>query len=284
MDEEVKKPLPILNPEHAYREYVPELPAGERFAQHHIKVRRSDLSRYVLIPGSHLRGRLIAEQLDDCRVVSATRGYYLYSGTYKGLHLTVCSTGMGGPAAAIAMEELGAMGCDTFLRVGSAGAIARNLGVGDIAVATACVRGGGTANQYLPAHFPAVGHYDVVSAMVEAGRAIGAPLHVGLCATGDAFYGPAGEAEKVTMKNAGVLAIEMEADTLMVVGQCHGWRVGAGFVLDGGEAKEVGESSSETMAIADHATHRTFRQGEMDLIRLSLEAMILIAQRDTGRA
>jgi uridine phosphorylase len=274
--------MPILNPEHAYREFVPDLPEGQRFPQHHIKVLPSDLSRYVLIPGSHLRGRLIAEQLEECRVISATRGYYLYAGTYKGLRLTVCSTGMGGPAAAIAMEELGAMGCDTFLRVGSAGAVGAHLGVGDIAVATACVRSGGTSNQYLPPHFPAVAHYDVTSALVETARALGTEVHVGVCLTGDAFYGPENEAEQQALHRAGVLAIEMEADTLMVVGQCRGWRVGAGFVLDGGEAKEVGESSSADLVIADHATNRTFKQGEMDLIRLSLEAMVRVAERDAA--
>jgi uridine phosphorylase len=281
VDEEVN-PVPILNPEHAYREYLPAVPEGERFSQHHIKVRQADLSRYILIPGSHLRGRLIAEQLDDCRVVSATRGYYLYTGLYQGVRLTVCSTGMGGPAAAIAMEELGAMGCDTFVRVGSAGAVQPGLGVGDIAVATGCVRGGGTGNRYLPPEFPAVPDFALTAALVEAGRAMGARVHTGVCATGDAFYAPDPEAESDLLRQAGVLAIEMEADTLFLVGQYRGWRVAAGFALDGGEAREVGESSAEKMAIADHATHKTFKEGEMALIRMALEAMKTVAARDAA--
>jgi uridine phosphorylase len=279
MDEEVTA-LPITNAEHAYREFVPPLPEGEHFTQHHIKVRPADLSRYVLIPGSHLRGRLIAEQLADCRVVSATRGYYLYTGVYEGVRMTVCSTGMGGPAAAIALEELGALGCDTFIRVGSAGAVAPQLGVGDIAVATGCVRGGGTANRYLPPEFPAVPDFNVTAALAAAGRSMGAPVHVGLCATGDAFYAPDPEAESALHRHAGVLAIEMEADTLFIVGQYRGFRVGAAFVLDGGEAKEVGESSSEKLAIADHATHAAFKAGERVLIDMSLQAMKRIAESD----
>lgn len=279
MDEEVTD-LPIANAEHAYREYVPPLPVGERFSEHHIKVRREDLSRYVLIPGSHLRGRLIAGRLDDCRVVSATRGYYLYTGTYDGIRMTVCSTGMGGPAAAIALEELGNLGCDTFIRVGSAGAVAPHLGVGDIAVATGCVRSGGTASRYLPPEFPAVGSFAVTAALVEAGRELGAPVHTGLCATGDAFYAPDPEAESSLFKKAGVLAIEMEADTLFVVGQYRGFRVGAAFVLDGGEAREVGDSGSDKLAIADHATHTAFKEGEHQLIEMSLRAMKRIAESD----
>ncbi|HYF76903.1 MAG TPA: nucleoside phosphorylase [Symbiobacteriaceae bacterium] len=272
--------MPLINPEHAYAEFVPALGPGEGFSEHHIKVRREDLSRYVLIPGSHLRGRLIAEQMAECRVVSATRGYYIYTGYYQGQRLTVCSTGMGGPAAAIAMEELGAMGCDTFLRVGSAGAVAPGLGVGDIAIATGCVRGGGTANRYLPLSFPAVPDFGLTAALAEAGRAAAGTVHLGVCATGDAFYAPDPEAESALLRQAGVLAIEMEADTLFVVAQYRGWRAAAAFVLDGGEAREVGESSSEHMAIADHATHRTFKEGEMALIHMSLTALAGLAAKE----
>jgi len=272
--------VPILNPEHAYREYLPALPEGERFAQHHIKVRPEDLSRYVLIPGSHLRGRLIAEQLDDCRVVSTTRQYYIYTGFTEGLRVTVCSTGMGGPAAAIALEELGAMGCDTFIRVGSAGAISPRLGVGDLLVATGCVRGGGTANRYLPLEFPAVPDFALTEALASAAHEAGTPVRLGVCASGDAFYGPDGEAESARLRRAGVLAIEMEADTLFILSQFRGWRAAGCFVLDGGEAKAVGESSAEALAIANHATHPLFKAGEAALIRLALGAMRRIAAAD----
>lgn len=264
----------------AYTEYVPALPEGERFSQHHIKVRAADLSRYVLIPGSHLRGRRIAEQLNDCALVSATRGYYIYTGFTEGVRVTVCSTGMGGPVAAIAMEELGAMGCDTFIRVGSAGAISPRLGVGDLVVATGSVRGGGTGSRYLPVEYPAVPDFTLTAAMVEAARALGTPVQTGLCATGDAFYAPDPEAENRLMKQAGVLAIEMEADALFLVGQYRGWRVAGGFVLDGGEAKAVGESSAEALVIADHATHRTFQEGEAALIQLSLAALRSVARQE----
>lgn len=275
--------MTIRNPQNAYSEYVSPLPEGQRFPEHHIKVLPGQLSRYVLIPGSHLRGRRIAEELDDCEVVSATRGYYIYTGYTGGLRVTVCSTGMGGPAAAIAMEELGRMGCDTFIRVGSAGAVAPHLGVGDIAIATGCVRGGGTGARYLPPEFPAVPNFDLTAAMVEAGRRLGAPVHTGVCATGDAFYGPDPEAESARLQQAGVLAIEMEADTLFIVGQYRRFRVAAGFALDGGQAREVGESSSVHQAIADHATHQTFQQGEAALIHLSLEALRIIAEQDQRR-
>lgn len=275
--------MPIQKPaDFAYKEYVPTLGEGESFSQHHIKVRKADLPRYVLIPGSHLRGRRIAEQLDACELVSATRGYYIYTGYHQGVRLSVCSTGMGGPAAAIAMEELGAMGCDTFLRVGSAGAVSPRLGVGDIVVATGSVRGGGTGRAYLPPEFPAVPDFGITEALVASARKLNIPVHTGVCAASDAFYAPGGESDLQRLRQAGVLALEMEADTLFIVAQYRGWRAAAAFVLDGGEARDVGQSSSERQQIADHATHQVFREGEAALIRLSLAAMVRVAHSDAG--
>ena len=270
--------MSLANPEHAYRELVPTLAPGERFEQHHLKVRRSDLSRFVLLPGSHLRGRLLAELLDDARVVSATRGYYLYSGTHQGVPLSVCSTGMGGPAAAIALEELGALGCDTFLRVGSAGAVAPHLGVGDVVVASECLRGGGTGLCYAPREVPALADTALTAALAEAAHALGPSVHVGLCASSDAFYAPGADAAMERLREAGVLALEMEAETLFVVARVRGWRMAAGMVLDGGDAREVGESSSDRLVIADHATHRSFREGEALLMRACIDALCAVAR------
>lgn len=274
--------MPIQNPEHAYKEYVPALQEGERFTEHHIKVRKADISRYVFIPGSHLRGRRIAEMLDDARVVSATRGYYLYSGTYQGVFLTVCSTGMGGPATAIAMEELGRLGADTFIRVGSAGAVQDRMGVGDIAIATATVREGGTSHAYLAANFPASANFALTRAMVEAAERAGTKAEAGVCAAGDAFYSPDDPRTWEAWRKAGVLAIEMESDTAFILAHYHGWRAGAAFVLDGGQAKDILESSAADRAIAHHGRNPDFLRGEEALIRLCLEAMVAVARADRG--
>lgn len=272
--------MPILNAEHAYKEYTVDLKPGESFSEHHIKVRREDLSRYVLVPGSHLRGRRIAERLDNCRVVGATRGYYVYSGTYKGHFLSVCSTGMGGPQAAIAFEELGHLGADTFVRVGSAGAIQPDLGVGDIAVATATLRLGGTSFNYLPAPYPAISDFGLTGDMVSAAGDLGIAVRAGVCAAGDAFYAPRLEGDMALMRKAGVVAVEMETDTLFILGLYNRWRCAAGFVLDGGEAKKIDTSSSSSLEIASHSANSLFLKGEDDLITVALEAMVRCAQRD----
>lgn len=272
--------MPIQNPEHAYREYMVNLLEGERFTQHHIKVRNADLSRYVFIPGSHLRGRLIAERMEECRVIGATRGYYLYSGYYQGIFMSVCSTGMGGPVVAIAMEELSRMGADTFIRIGSAGAIQDRFGVGDIAVATATYRGGRTADSFLPPAFPAAADFGLTRAIVEAAEQRQIQVHTGVCAASDAFYAPADPAAWAQLKNAGVLAIEMESDTQFILGHYRGWRCAAGFVLDGGAAKKIEESSSDSLTIAHHGTNREFLRGEGDLITVCMDGMAEVARRD----
>lgn len=275
--------MTLQNAEYAYREYVPPLADGEQFLTHHIKARPEDISRYCFVPGSHLRGRRIAERLTDCRVVSATRGYYIYSGYADGVFLTVCSTGMGGPATAIAMEELGRLGADTFIRVGSAGTLQEHLGVGDIVISTGVCRLGGTAGRYLPQWFPAVPNFELTDDLRQAAAARNVPVHMGVTSAHDAFYGQRDPDERAMLRDAGLMAIEMEADAQFIVGQVRGWRCAAAFVLDGGQGRKIGQTSAPGMNIANHADHPGFVQGEADLIQISIDAMVRCAKRDAVR-
>lgn len=256
-------------PELAYREFAPPLGIGESFSQHHIKARAADVARYVLMPGSHSRGRLIAERLEHAQLVAATRGYYVYTGVYHDTRLTVCSTGMGGPAVAIAMEELGRLGADTFIRVGSCGGWQPFLRVGDVVVATATARYGGTTRWYMPIEFPAVADHAVTHALIEAGHRLRIPLHHGICAARDAFYVDWDPAVRDRLERAGVLVSEMEADTVFVVGSTRGWRCGAAFVV----------ASS-----ADHAVTRADGQASLDSGERTLVDVALEAVADLGSA
>jgi len=275
--------MTIKNGEHAYKEFMVELKPGESFTQHHIKVRQEDISRYMFIPGSHLRGRRIAERLENCRLVSTTRGYYVYTGEYKGVTMSICSTGMGGPVVAIAMEELGNLGVDTFIRVGSAGAVQDDLGVGDIALATATYREGGTSYNYLPAAFPAVADFYLTHDMADAARDLGIEINLGVCTAGDAFYGPKDAERAALLRKAGVVAMEMESDTEFIVGAYRNFRCAAGFVLDGGNKKKIKKSSAAGMEIANHATNEDFLKGEDDLITVALEGMLRCVRRDAAK-
>jgi uridine phosphorylase len=249
------------------------------FTQHHIKARNEDIAGYCFIPGDHVRGKKIAARLEVARLVADTRGYFVYTGTYKGVRVTVCSTGMGGPQVAIAMEELGNMGVHTFVRLGSAGGLDSRTGVGDIVIATGSYRGGGTGDEYLPKAFPAVADFEVTRALVDAAIDAGAKILCGPVAATDAFYSPQNEANVAVFKRGRALCVEMESDTEFIVGACRGFRCGAAFVLDNGPATKQVAVKSGQMDIAHHGKDPAFVAGEERLIELGLEAVRKLAQR-----
>lgn len=235
----------------------------------HIKCSPDDISRYVFCPGDHARAKKIADHLDDAFLVTDSRGYAVYSGTYRDVFMTVCGTGMGGPTVAIALEELAHMGSDTFIRVGSCGVFQEGQGPGDAIIATGTYRAGGTANAYLPLAFPAVPTYEALRALVRAAEALQIPYTAGVGAAGDAFYAPRDETYGQMLRNAGVVSIEMESDTLFILGAHRRWRTGAIYASDGAPG-----------VIKPQWGEEDFRKGEQNVIRIALEAMFDLAQQD----
>jgi uridine phosphorylase len=183
--------------------------------------------------------------------------------------MTVCGTGMGGPTVAIALEELGHMGADTFIRVGSCGVLQEGQMPGDVIIASGTVRAGGTSKAYLPEIFPAVPTFQILRALVEAAEALQIPHSVGVGLAGDAFYGPREPAARQWQMASGIVSLEMESDTLFVVGALRGWRTGAIFTSDGAPS-EVKPAWGE----------EAFRRGEQQAIEIALEAMYAVAKKD----
>jgi uridine phosphorylase len=235
----------------------------------HIQCDPEEISRYVFCPGDHARAKKIADHFVSSHLVSESRGYAVYSGTYEGIPMTACGTGMGGPTVAIALEELAHMGADTFIRVGSCGVFQEGQMPGDVIIASGTVRGGGTANAYLPQIFPAVPTYSVLSALVQAAQELNLQHTVGVGIAGDAFYGPRDPKSRQTLIEAGLVSVEMESDTLFILGLYRRWRTGALFASDG----TPGEVKPEWGVAA-------FRQGEENAVRIALEAMRRIAVED----
>lgn len=237
----------------------------------HIKCDPDEISRYIFCPGDQARARRIADQMENAYLVTDSRGYAVYSGTYKDVFMTVCGTGMGGSTVAIALEELAHMGADTFIRVGSCGVFQEGQMPGDVIIASGSIRLGGTANGYLPPQYPAVPTFAVLRALVEAAESADIPYTVGVGAAGDGFYSPRDPQVGEMIKNAGVVSVEMESDTLFIVGAYRGWRTGALYSSDGapGEIKpEWGEEA--------------FHRGELNAINIGLEAMLSIATADSA--
>ena len=225
--------------------------------QYHILCRPGDVGRYCLLPGDPARCEKIASYFDHPVKVAENREFVTYSGTLLGEPVSVTSTGIGGPSAAIAMEELAAIGADTFLRIGTCGGIDMSVQSGDIVIASGAIRQEGTSREYAPIEFPAVPNYEVLSALTRAATASGHRFHVGIVQCKDSFYGqhapermPISEtllAKWNAWKRLGVLASEMESAALFVVASSLGVRCGSAFhVVWNQERKSAGWDESDS--------------------------------------
>ena len=207
--------------------------------QFHIRCKEGDVGRYVFLPGDPGRCEAIAAHFDNPVHIGMNREYNIYTGTLLGQKVSVCSTGIGGPSAAIAMEELAAIGADTFIRVGTCGGIDLDVQPGDVVVATGAVRFEHTSLEYAPIEFPSVADFTVTAALKAASEELGYRTHVGVVQCKDSFYGQhAPEKSPVSWellqkweswKRLGVKASEMESAALFVVAAALGVRCGSCF-------------------------------------------------------
>ncbi len=235
----------------------------------HLPCNPKDIARYVFCPGDQRRAKKVADHFDNPYLVVENRGYVVYSGQYEGFFMTTIGTGMGGPAVAIALEELARMGADTFIRVGSCGVFQDYQRPGDVIISSGTVREGGTANAYLPLHFPAVPTFSLLHALVLAAGQLNIPVTIGVGVASDAFYHPQGETLRALYKKTGMVYIEMESDTLFILGQYHGWRSAAILISDGTPTEIKPEWGMEN-----------YKQGEEHAIHIALHAMKDVAQKD----
>ncbi len=207
--------------------------------QFHIHCKPGDVGRYVFLPGDPGRCEAIAALFENPIHVGMNREYNVYTGYLMGEKVSVCSTGIGGPSAAIAMEELAALGADTFIRIGTCGGIDLEVLPGDVVVATGAIRYEHTSLEYAPIEFPAVPNFDVAAALKAAADTLGFCVHMGVVQCKDSFYGQhSPEKSPVSYdllqkweswKRLGVKASEMESAALFVVASALGVRCGSCF-------------------------------------------------------
>lgn len=235
--------------------------------QYHIQVGKGDVGRYVILPGDPKRCEKIASYLDDVKLIADSREYVTYTGTLEGEKVSVTSTGIGGPSASIALEELVKCGADTFVRVGTCGGMQMDVKSGDIVIANAAIRMEGTSKEYAPVEYPAVAHPDVLFALIEAAKRADVSWHVGVSQCKDAFYGqhnPELMPVSYELENKweawirmGAMASEMESAALFIVGSFLRVRVGSLFVVVANQEREkkgldnpVVHDTSQAIAIA----------------------------------
>ncbi|WP_049926788.1 nucleoside phosphorylase [Halopiger goleimassiliensis] len=200
--------------------------------QPHLLVEEGDLTDLALVPGDPGRVDRIADHCDDSETIAENREYKVVNATYEGRELTICSTGIGCPSAAIALEELANVGVETFLRVGTTGALQSDIEIGDMVVATGAAKNEGTTKRYEDAEYPAVPDYEALSALVDAAEENGEDVHVGPIVSDDAFYAETDE-HVADWEDAGLLCVEMEAAALFTLARRKGLRAGAICTVDG---------------------------------------------------
>jgi len=235
--------------------------------QYHLEVGCDDVAEAVLLPGDPERVDKVTALWDDHEEVAHHREYRTATGTYDGADISVTSTGIGSPSATIAVEELARVGVDTFIRVGSCGAIQPGMAVGDLVITTGAVRQEGTSDEYVREDYPATADVEVVSALVAAAERLGYDYHVGVTMSADSFYAGQGrpgfggfeaagsDALIEELQAANVKNVEMEAAAILTVASLYGLRAGAVCSVYAnrvtGEFRTEGESrAAETASLA----------------------------------
>lgn len=238
----------------------------------HLKIKRGDVGQYVILPGDPGRCERIAQLLDDAHLVASNREFTTYTGTLDGTAVSVCSTGIGGPSAAIALEELVHCGAHTFIRVGTSGGMQPDVLGGDVVIATGAVRMDGTGTEYAPIEYPATASFDVVQALQQASHAAGLRYHIGVVQCKDSFYGQHEPehmpvAAELTQKwnawlGCGALASEMESATLFIVAAVRRVRIGTILLV-------LGNQTRRAMGLEDIQVHDTHvcAQAAVDALR-----------------
>jgi uridine phosphorylase len=234
--------------------------------QPHLRVEPGDVHDVALVPGDPDRVDRIAEQCAAAEVIAHNREYRVIDAEYGGVPLTICSTGIGSPSAAIAAEELAAVGVETFLRVGTTGALQAGIEIGDMVIATGAAKQEGTTRRYEDVAYPAVADHGVVTALVDAAEAADEAVHLGPIVTDDAFYAEDDDAVG-EWSAAGLLAVEMEAAALFTLARRRGLRAGAICTVDGNLVEGTQKGERDEGELPPKARNNVDRA-----IRLTLDA------------
>lgn len=241
--------------------------------QYHIRVSENDVGKYVLLPGDPGRCESIANYFDNPQFVSFNREHKVYTGYINGEKVSVVSTGMGCPSTAIAVEELVKIGCHTFIRVGTSGAMQPGMKTGDMAIVNAAIRDEGTSRQYLPIEFPSVADLDVTNALVQSAKTLGLKYHVGVSHTKDSFYSEV-EPERMPMAThlkekwnsyvaGGAICSEMEASIVFILSSIYRKRAGAVAMIIGSDMDTISKKHDPD-----------------DMIRVAINALKILIDKD----
>lgn len=251
---------------------------SEHGEQYHIGLNKGDVGEYVILPGDPKRCQKIAAYFDNAELIADRREFTTYTGYLNGTKVSVTSTGIGGPSASIALEELVNIGAKTFIRVGTCGGIDTNVKGGDIVIATGAIRMEGTSKEYAPIEFPAIANLDVINSLVNASKKLNYEYHTGVVQCKDSFYGQHSP-DKMPVnyellnkweawKKMGTLASEMESAALFIVGSFLKVKVGSVFLT-------VANQEREKLNLENPVVHDTDKA-----IKTAIEALKILIEND----
>lgn len=262
---------------HVYR-WESAMKYAEDGMQYHLQIRNGEVGKYVILPGDPKRCAKIAQYFEDPVLIADSREFVTYNGYLEGVKVSVTSTGIGGPSASIAMEELVKAGAHTFIRVGTCGGMDREVKSGDLVIATGAIRAEGTSREYAPIEFPAVADPDIVNALRSAAKSLNLSSHVGIVQCKDSFYG---QHEPDIMPvdydlnqkwgawmRLGCKASEMESAALFVVASYLRVRCGSVFLTVANQEREKAGLSNPVVHDTDSA------------IRAGIEALKLLIREE----
>ncbi|WP_371922826.1 uridine phosphorylase [Anaerofustis sp. NSJ-163] len=246
--------------------------------QYHIGVKKGEVGKYVLLPGDPKRCKEIAKYFDNPKLIADSREFVTYTGEIDGVKVSVTSTGIGGPSAAIAMEELKVCGADTFIRVGTCGGMDLDVKGGDMVIASGAIRFEGTSKEYAPIEYPAVADFEIITALKNASDKLDINSHVGVVQSKDSFYGQhrpetlPNKDELLSKWNAwcklGCKASEMESAALFIVASYLKVRCGACFLA-------IANQEREKAGLSNIQVHDTD-----EVIKVAIEAIRELIKND----
>ena len=249
--------------------------ATEGKLQYHLRMKRGDVGNYVLLPGDRARVPMMSSFLEDVKEVGNNREYVAHTGTHRGIKVTIMSTGIGCPAAAIAVEELANLGARVFIRTGSTGALQEPIDIGDLIIATGAAKNEGTSKMYEPIEFPAVPSFGVLSALVQAAESLKKELrfkyHVGIVSSDDAFYAENPEFIQ-RMTALGALGLDMESSAIFVVSRVRG--------LESGSILSASENFARK-SIVPEKVPKALKEGWLKETRVALRAIEMLDENRT---
>lgn len=195
--------------------------------EYHINLQPGDVGEYIILPGDPKRCKKISEYFDDAVLMADSREYVTYTGYLEGEKVSVTSTGIGGPSAAIALEELANIGTKKFIRVGTCGGLQEEIKGGDLVIATGAIRSEGTSKEYAPIEYPAIADLQLTNYLIKSAMKNEEKYHTGVVHCKDSFYGQHNpDSMPISFdlnnkwgawKSLGCVASEMESASLFIV-------------------------------------------------------------------